>query len=105
MPKGFIKVWKELDTDDVAKHLCLVSLSTASCANCGKFGLDYSAVKACPGCNSEFKYISFRINPDEKSQEGILVRKIIQMRPDLTLISYDDYQRLVNKAKAKDLFK
>ncbi len=105
MSTGFIRVWKEFDIDDIAKHLLVAALTLSSCENCGKFGLDYSNIKSCPECKNEFKYIAVRLNPEEKSQENLTIRKIIHSRPDLIFINYEDYKRLVAKAKAKDIFR
>ena len=102
---SFIRVWKEFDIDDIKKHLLVCALTSSSCENCGKFGLDYNSAKACPDCKTEFKYIALKLSSDDKSQENIQVKKIIQTRYELIFINYDDYKKVTASTKAKDIFK
>lgn len=90
-----MRVWKEFDAADVSKHLLIVGLLTADCSNCRELGLDYSAVKTCPKCGVDFKYIASR------SKE---IKKIKNRRPDLIFIDLEDYKKATGAIKAKDLF-
>ena len=102
---SFIRVWKEFDIDDIKKHLLVSALTSCTCENCGKFGLDLATPRTCPDCKTEFKYIALRLNPEEKSQENLMIRKLIQARYELIFINYEDYKKVTASAKAKDIFK
>ncbi|MFH1783106.1 MAG: hypothetical protein ABH848_05775 [Candidatus Omnitrophota bacterium] len=91
----FIRVWKELDADDILKHLLVVGSVTGDCSNCKELGIDYSTQKNCPSCKTEFKYIASRTGD---------IARIIKRRKDLIFIDLDDYKKAMGKIKAKGLF-
>ncbi|MFC1666265.1 hypothetical protein ACFL0P_00145 [Candidatus Omnitrophota bacterium] len=91
----FIRVWREVDINDIAGHLLVVGVSSGDCYKCRELGINYSTAKACPGCRTDFKYIASR------NRE---VKKIKTKRPDLIFIDFEDYNKLVSVAKAKNLF-
>lgn len=95
MTKQAIRVWTELDIEEVSKHLVVVGEVTADCYNCKELGIDYIALKSCPKCNAQFKYIASR------SHE---TRKIKNRRPDLIFIDFDDFKKATGFIKAKSLF-
>lgn len=90
-----IRVWKELEMDDISGHLLIVGESTGDCSNCRELGINYSTATACPKCGSDFKYIASRTHE---------TRKIKNRRPDLIFIEIEDYKRATGKIKAKNLF-
>jgi len=91
----FIRIWKNIDINDISGHLLIVGEAMGDCSKCKSLGIDYSSAKTCPECSTEFKYIASR------SRE---VKKIIQKRPDLIFIDFEDYKRVIGKIKAKGLF-
>ncbi|MFA4991410.1 MAG: hypothetical protein WC569_02400 [Candidatus Omnitrophota bacterium] len=90
-----VRVWKEIETDDISHHLLIVGESTGDCSNCRELGINYSMAKVCPKCGSDFKYIASRTRE---------IRKIKNRRPDLIFIELEDYKRATGKIKAKNLF-
>lgn len=90
-----IRVWKEIEVEDLSKHLLIVGLLTGDCASCKELGIDYASAKTCPACGVTFKYIASR------SKE---VRKILHKRPDLIFIDFEDYKKATGSLKARNLF-
>lgn len=104
MGKEFIRVYREFDMDEVAKHLLIMGDLSGDCASCRCLGIDYYSAGMCPECGVPFKYVTSRRlegNPGERFQ---LARRMRDKRPDLTFIDYTDYQKLMGQKKARDFF-
>ncbi len=100
---NFVRVWKELDTEEIERHLLLVEDLYATCGNCKKLGLNYLKDKVCPGCNTIFKYAATTLkNPSDISK---LLNRMKTNQLNLTLIERDDYKKAQAKDALKDLFK
>ncbi len=102
MTNYFFRVAQELSYEDVSKHLLVVGDLSGDCFACRAFGIDYSREKYCPGCKTDFKYISCR-----KSTQinGAYISKICQKRPDLTYVEYSDIKEVSDRLRAKNFFK
>lgn len=98
--KFYARVAREFDFDDVSKHLLVVGELKGDCFSCRQIGIDYSREKYCPGCNTDFKYITYR-----KPADGAMITRLVNRRPDLIYIEYSDVKDLSDKQKAKDFFK
>ncbi|MFC1509779.1 hypothetical protein ACFL60_08885 [Candidatus Omnitrophota bacterium] len=90
----FIRVWKEFDVEDIAKHLLVVGDLTGDCSGCRALGIDYSKETSCPKCGTDFKYIATRTRE---------TRRIKVKRPDLVFVDFDDYKKAWGRIKAKRL--
>ncbi len=64
MANYYFRVGREMDYDEVSKHLLVVGELTGDCFSCRHPGIDYSREKYCPQCNTDFRYISYRKNSD-----------------------------------------
>lgn len=91
----FIRVWKEVDIKEVSEHLLIVGASTGDCSKCRELGINYSTVKTCPKCGTDFRYIASR------NKE---IRKIKEKRPDLIFIDFEDYKKETHFIKARHFF-
>lgn len=100
--RGFIRVWKELNVDDIAKQLLLVSESSGICQNCKNLGIDYLAALECPHCKTVYKYVAVR--SENKSNLHMKIKRLIEKRADLILIDYEDFKNYFNRIKAKEFF-
>lgn len=100
--KSFIRVWRELEIDLIPKQIIIAGQISGSCGNCNEIGLDYTKVKFCPKCNTEFKFISLR--QERNAIDFPTIKKIQQTRDDLIFIDYNDFKRLEGKLKAKEFF-
>jgi len=90
----FIRVWKEFDINDISEHLLIVGDAAGDCSKCRTLGIDYSNAKTCPKCATVFKYVASRTKE---------IKKIINKRPDLIFIDFDDYKKVSGKIKARGL--
>ncbi len=103
MAKYFIRVAQEMDYDEVSKHLIVVGELTGDCFSCRHIGIDYAREKYCPGCKTDFRFISYRRTGDGAGASQ--VARLCQRRPDLTYVEYADIKEIADKAKAKSIFK
>lgn len=88
MPKNaYIRVWKDMDLEDIQKHLLIAGDPTGDCANCKEVGLDIREAKTCPKCNTEFKYIATRLKGGSSQAKRLKTK-----RPDLTAIELSDFK-------------
>jgi len=90
----FIRVWEELDIQDIGGHLLIVGASTGDCSKCRELGIDYASAKSCPKCGTDFKYIAARTRD---------TKRIKTKRPDLVFIELEDYKRAEGKTRARRL--
>ncbi len=100
----WIRVWKDEHLAEIQAHLMVVGDLKGNCASCKELNLDYKTARQCPHCGTQFKYITsrrFESHPGERFQ---IVKRLSDIRKDLTWIDYDDYKKLTGREKAKDFF-
>ncbi|MDD5195402.1 MAG: hypothetical protein PHQ96_07025 [Candidatus Omnitrophica bacterium] len=95
--RGFLRVWQELDLDDIEKHLIVVGELSSDCFSCHTVGID-SKAHTCPSCGTVFKYMGFR-----RHAEGGYVHKMKEALPHLTFIDFEDFKKLIGKREARKL--
>jgi len=94
--KRFVRVWTEINVEEIEKHLILIEDLYGTCGNCKKLGLNYLKDISCPACGTRFKYAATSIkNPAEIVK---ILNRIQTAGLNLKLIEREDY----NKAQAKD---
>ena len=101
---SWIRIWAQKDISDIEKHLLILGDLSSGCASCRELGLDSKTVKECPRCKTLFQYVTsrrFESNPGERFQ---IVRRLSELRNDLTWVDYDDYKKLTGRQKARDFF-
>ncbi len=101
----FLRIWQSCDIQEITKHLLIVGDITADCQACRELGIDYQTVKACPKCNTTFRFIASRNTGKLDPNRGATVKRIKDRRPDLTFIDYEDYKEITGKQSARDFFK
>ena len=104
MSQEYMRTFQAFHLDEVTHHLLIMGDLTANCASCNELGIDPHSARNCPHCGNEIKYITSRrleSNPGERFQ---FVRKMKERRPDLIVIDYEDYTKLLGKKKARDFF-
>jgi hypothetical protein len=98
-----IRVWQELDINDIKKHLLLVDDMYGACASCKQIGLNYLKDKSCPACKTSFKYLATSLkNPASVTK---ILNRIKSDSLPFTLIDRDDYDRALAKDSIEGLFK
>lgn len=104
MGRDFIRFWQEEDIELLKKSLIIVGESFSDCANCRQLGMDYSTQTKCSQCGVTFKYVTSRMAAGAAGERFHWLRKIRGKRPDLQFIDYDDYMKIINRNKARDIF-
>lgn len=99
------RIWKIFDVDEVSRHLMIMGDLAADCANCKELGLDPWKSKACPKCHTPFRFFASRRTANHPGERFHLARRVMESRPDLQMIDYDDYQKAIGHQKVKDFFK
>jgi len=99
MLKRFVRIYKNLDINELKEHLLICGDLSASCAKCREMGLKLE-VSQCPKCGTEFKYITF-INVRDNMAKMV---KFSETRLSLLLVDYEDFKKLEGANKAKELF-
>ncbi|MCG2711269.1 MAG: hypothetical protein L6416_02960 [Candidatus Omnitrophica bacterium] len=102
MKKFLVRIWQELESDEVKKHLLLAGELTANCENCRHLGIDFFKETVCQQCGTDFKYIGIR-EKSNKAEELFAIKRIKEKRPDLVVVDCEDIQRAFGKSKARDL--
>ena len=95
--KGFLRVWRELDIQDIEKYLIVVGELSAECYPCRSIGIDIKA-RVCPHCGITFKYMGFR-----RKVEGGYLHRLCQELSHLTFIDFDDFKKIIGKREARKL--
>ena len=96
MRKAYIRIWQNLDLDDVQKHLLIAGDISGDCANCKEIGLNFQTTKVCPKCKTEFKYIATRAS--KASREA---KRLKSKRPDLIVIDFSDFKEAQSRDQAR----
>lgn len=96
-----IRTVKEFDLDDVSKHLLVVGDLTGDCFNCKELGLNYTSIKSCPKCKTEFRYISSR---KLDSMSSRIFTNLFRKRPDLTYVEFSDLKQHKDREMARGFF-
>ncbi|MFC1669399.1 hypothetical protein ACFL20_03350 [Spirochaetota bacterium] len=98
----YLRIWTEIDIEDIKEHIIMVEDKFGHCPNCKKIGIELKDLKGCPSCNREFKYVTSKDARDGKF--GIVMRTKKKL-PNLTFVDYKDYERVTGKKDAQSLFK
>jgi hypothetical protein len=95
----FLRVWQELNLEDIKQHLLVIGELSAECFNCHELGIDIKS-RSCPNCGTVFKYLGFRRKL--RSQD---FKSFNQERTGVKLIDFFDFKKAINKEDAHDIFK
>lgn len=96
-----LRVWKEVDIDEIKEHLVIVDDKYGHCPNCKKIGIELNGLTHCPDCGREFKYVTSK---DARGGRTDIVKRTRKKLPNLIFIDYDDYERATGKKTAESLF-
>ncbi len=100
MIEQFLRVYQKLDIKDIREHLIVCGDLSSNCEKCKAINIRIDAA-SCPECRTEFKYISFR----NIKSHWPKIPKILEARPQVVFIDYEDYVRITGSLKAKEFFK
>lgn len=97
----YLRIWKEIDIEDVKNHIIMVEDKFGHCPGCKQIGIELKELKKCPGCGRTFKYATSKDARGGKVDVVVRTRKKL---PELVFVDYDDYERVTGKKKAESLF-
>ena len=95
--KSLLRVWQELDLQDLQQHLIVVGELSCECFSCHEVGIAKSA-RACPKCQNYFKYMGFRrkVTPQ-------YLRKVKEELPHIILVDFEDFKKSLGQRDARKL--
>lgn len=93
-----LRIYKKFYIDEVKAHLLTYGALAGACANCQEMDVKLDSTH-CPQCKTEFKYVAFQNVKDHLPK----VNKIVQDRPNIVLIDYDDFKRMEAEQRAKSI--
>ena len=100
MTQRLIRVYKNLDIQQIKAQLIIWGDVSASCSHCNSLGLKLETAQ-CPDCRTDFKYVAVRNIKDHLPK----IIKLNHERPDLILVDYDDFKRISGALKAEEFLK
>lgn len=104
MSAEYLRTFQPFNIEEVRQHLLIMGDLTGDCAACRALGIDGYTVKACPQCSTPFRYITGRRLETHPQERFHFARRMREKRPDLILIDYLDYTRVIGQKKARDFF-
>ncbi len=99
----YLRTWAEIDVKEIEDHIIVVDDKFGFCPGCREIGIRLENLIECPKCGRSIKYVTSRDARGGKAHE--IVSRTRKKLPQLVFVDYDDYDRLVSKKKADDLFK
>lgn len=100
----YVRSWKAFRIDDVKTHLLILGDSYGDCASCRQLGMDPWKATECAGCHTKFNFIASRRSITHPGERFSIAKRILEKRPDLQFIDFDDYQKAVGNQTARDFF-
>ena len=100
MSDDLLRIYTKLDSAHIKPNLLIYGDLSGHCANCDNIDVKFDQTQ-CPKCGAEFKFISFRNIRSHLPK----IYKLLEQRPNVTLIDFEDYQRNTAAKKAKNFLK
>jgi hypothetical protein len=100
----YLRTFQPYDIEDVQKHLLIMGDLAGDCGSCRELGIDFYSAQSCPNCGTYFKYLTSRRFESNSGERFQIARKMREKRPDLVLIDYTDYTKVIGQKKARDFF-
>lgn len=98
----FMRIYRELEPEEIKKKLMIIEDLYGACASCGQLGLTFTKNKTCPGCNATFAYVMTKLkNPADIHK---ILARIKAEGLSLVMIEKDDYERTSARDAVGDLF-
>lgn len=104
MSEDIVRVYQFHDFDEVKKHILILGDLTGDCGACRALGIDPWTASRCPGCGTEFKYVTSRRLETHSGERFKFVRRMRDKRPEWTIVDYTDYTKTQGHKNARDFF-
>lgn len=100
MTKKLIRLFQHFSLEDIQPYLLIYGGLGGQCANCQAMDVKLDKSR-CPQCETPFAYIAFRRPAEHLSK----IKKLLQDRPGLRIIDYDDFKKAESAVKAERFLK
>ena len=98
MSRQLIRMYHNLEFDEIKAHLLEYGVLSGVCSNCKEISQKLDA-QACSKCATPFKYIAFQ-NVKEHLPK---ILRIMAERPDIRFIDYQDFKRIEGEQRARGI--
>lgn len=98
--KQYLRVYQNLEIEEIQRHLLLIDDLYGSCANCKQVGLNYTKDLSCSQCKTEFKYLATKLPQEVKK----ILARLEQDGRKLIVIDRDDFDKATAKNSLDGLF-
>jgi hypothetical protein len=98
MARQMIRIYHDLEFNDVKEHLLEYGVLSGICAKCKNVDIKLEA-HACPSCGTEFKYIAFQSVREHLPK----MIKLHAQRPGLQFVDYQDFKHIEAETKARNI--
>ncbi len=92
---NFLRVWQDIDLEDIKKHLLVIGELSAECFSCHQLGIDRKS-RSCPQCGTVFKYMGFR-----RKLRAQDFKNFKKERAGVVLIDFFDFKKALGKEEAR----
>lgn len=100
MSEKLIRVYRKLSAHGVKTHTLIYGDLSASCSHCKALDIKLDA-RICNNCHTEFHYLTFRNAKNHHPK----ILKLYDQEPNLTIIDFEDFKRVVDSSKVDEFFK
>ncbi|MBF0618985.1 MAG: hypothetical protein HQL19_02330 [Candidatus Omnitrophica bacterium] len=98
MPKQLLRLYHNLEFDEVKSHTLEYGVLSGVCSKCKNIDVKLDAT-ACPQCATPFKYIAFQ-NVREHIPKML---RIQAERPNVFFLDYQDFKRVEGEQRARNI--
>jgi len=93
--KAIVRVWNEIDINEIEPRLLIAGSTSADCGNCKEVGMPFDTIR-CPKCGVAFKYMGTRLAGSVSEAKRLKLK-----RPDLVLLDFKDFKEAKARSKAR----
>ena len=98
MSKQLIRVYHNLDFEDVRAHTLEYGVLSGICSKCKHLNVRLEDI-GCPQCGTSFKYIAFQSVREHLPK----LLRISQERSGVQFVDYQDFKRIEGEQKARSI--
>jgi len=102
MSQEYLRSFRQFDITEVQAHLLIMGDLTGDCASCRALGIKVYEAATCPECGTPFKYLTSRRLETHSGERFQFAKRMQEKRPDLLVIDYGDYSKVLGRKKARD---
>ena len=101
MSTKFLRVWKEVNIEQIKDHIAVLGMKSAICQKCKNNIADLSNCE-CDNCGTKIQYLAFR---QEIVEDPSFFAKLKVWQDKFICIDFKDFSSMAARMKAHDIFK